>query len=41
MTNLWKSRGYVIKFELSVFVIWSGPVDKVAVFQIEIFQIEK
>ena len=29
-----------MKFELSIFVIWSGPVDKVAVFQIEIFQIE-
>ena len=26
--------GYLIKFELSLFVIWSGPVDKDAVFQI-------
>ena len=30
-----------MKFELSIFVIWSGPVDKVAFFQIEIFQIEE
>ena len=28
-----KNCGYLIKFELSIFVIWSGPVDKVAVFQ--------
>ena len=28
-----------MKFELSIFVIWSGPVDKVAVFQIEIFKL--
>ena len=34
MTNLWKMCGYLIKFELSLFVIWSGPVDKVAAFQI-------
>ena len=34
MTNLWKNPWYLIKFELSIFVIWSGLVDKVAVFQI-------
>ena len=37
--NLTKNCGYLIKFELSIFVIWSGPVDKVAVFQTNIFQI--
>ena len=32
--NLSKNCEYLIKFELSTFVNWSGPVDKVAVFQI-------
>ena len=40
MTNLSKNGGYLIKFELTIFVIWSGPVDKVAVFQISIGRIE-
>ena len=35
MANLWKNRGYVIKFRHSIFVIRSGLVDKVTVFQIE------
>ena len=34
MKNLWKHCWYLIKFELSIIVIWSGPVDNVAVFQI-------
>ena len=29
---MWKIRGYLIKFELSIFVMFSGPVDKVAAF---------
>ena len=32
MMNLSKHCGYLIKFELSEFVIWIGLVDKVAVF---------